>query len=213
MNTSHRTSLFLLIAILLTIGGLLDGVGTTIAAAAAPTESAAKLVVEPTPPAAPLTLINASTKDVDLVDEAIAQFDAAGLTLPPVEIEFFKDSKGCKGHEGIHQPAQRGQVAVADRIVICNRMKIILLHELAHAWKHHNLSEETRVQFTQHWELENWNDKSDAWGDRGVERAAHTIAFTLNQQDPNVSDGVRRYVCGYELLTGRTTAIHSDVAC
>lgn len=211
MNTFHRTTALLLITVTILLNA---GDGIVPAAATSPSiASPATPIVESATEAAQLSLINASVEQTELVTEAIAQFEDAGLDLPPLEIEFHDDDARCKGFEGIHRPAPRDQLVEADRILMCNRMKIILLHELAHAWKHHNLSEETRAAFAEHWDLDNWNDMAAAWGDRAVERAAHTIAFTLNQHDPNVSAGVLRYLCGYELLTGRTTEIHSEVSC
>lgn len=170
-------------------------------------------VVEPVEAPAQLTLINANTEQTATVAESISLFEAANLELPPLQIEFHDTAEGCKGHEGFYRPVTAERPALTDRIDICNRLTVILLHELAHAWKHHNLDSETKDAFTAHWGLDDWNDKTDAHGDRGVERAAHTIAFTLNQSEPTVSESILRYICDYELLTGSTLEIHTHVDC
>ena len=154
-----------------------------------------------------------TTEQSNLVAEAIAQFDDAGLQLPAVQIEFYDGNDGCRGHAGFFVAAPRNPEPFIDRIAICSHNQLTLLHELAHVWMHHNLDDETKNAFTTHWGLDGWNNSHDAWGDRGVERAAQTIAFTLNQSEPTDSESILRYICGYELLTGSTIEIHTKVAC
>ena len=160
-----------------------------------------------------LTLVGANLEQEQRTEEAIAQFSAAGLDLPPLRIEFHETTDGCRGYAGLYTPAKAEAAPQVDRIQMCNELEVVLLHELAHAWKHHNLTEETKQAFASHWGLERWNDKSDSHLDRGVERAAHTIAFTLNHTGGTPSDNVLRYICGYELLTGRTLPVHQVVEC
>lgn len=214
MNTFHHITAALLTT--LTIG-LIPAGQTAPAEAAEPitapaTPTVATEIVE-APAPAQLALVDATAEQADMVDAAIAQFDAAGLELPALQIEFYNGNEGCNGHAGLFLAESRDPEANVDRITICSQMKVILLHELAHAWKHHNLDDGTREAFTAHWGLDGWNDSHDAWGDRGIERAAHTIAFTLNQAETTDSESVLRYVCGYELLTGDTIEIHTKVKC
>lgn len=180
------------------------------AAATLPETVVAKTLVEPP---TRLTLVNATADQTESITEAIGMFDDANLILPPLQIEFHETTDGCKGHAGLYRPATAKNNAGVDRIDICNRMKIIALHELAHAWKQHNLTAETRQAFSASWGLDSWNDKGAAHLDRGIERAAHTIAFSLNQGDTEISDSVMRYLCGYELLTGTTLEIHTKIDC
>jgi hypothetical protein len=178
--------------------------------AATPTVEVAKAVVEPP---AQLTLINATPAQADAVAEAIELFEAADLGLAPLEIEFHETTDGCRGNAGLYWPASPAKGRSVDHIDLCNSLKVIALHELGHAWTHHNLTDETRETFTAHWGLDSWSDMNDDHLDRGIERAAHTIAFTLNQVDAEASDGVTRYICGYELLTGTTLDIHTKIEC
>ena len=209
MNTFRILAATLLTTIL--VGSLPPGQGG--AAEATPATNTVELAKTVVEPPAQLTLVNATPEQTETVAEAMATFDAANLELPPLQIEFHEDEQGCKGYSGLYLPTTATRPAPTDRIEICSRLKIILLHELAHAWKQHNLDDETKAAFTAHWGLENWNDKADAHDDRGVERAAHTIAFTLNQVDANANDAIVDYVCDYELLTGMTLDIHTKIAC
>jgi hypothetical protein len=156
---------------------------------------------------------HATTEQSKMVAEAIAQFDDAGLELSALQIEFYGGNDGCQDHAGVFVAASRDPQAFVDRITICSHYELVLLHELAHAWMHHNLDDETKDAFTTHWGLDAWNDSNDAWGDRGVERAAHTIAFTLNQSEPTDNKSILRYICDYALLTGSTIEIHTKMEC
>ncbi len=201
MNTFRNLSAALLTTIII---GLLP-TGATVAAE--------PVAAEPVPTPAQLTVINATPEQAETVTKAIAQFDAANLELPPLQIEFHQDQGACAGHSGLYRPITAERPAATDRIEMCTRLKQILLHELAHAWKHHNLDTETKDAFTTHWGLNSWNDKSDDHDDRAIERAANTIATTLNQTEATDSESITRYICGYELLTGSTLEIHTKIAC
>ena len=53
------------------------------------------------------------------------------------------------------------------------------LHELAHAWIDDHVSTDTRKAFLELAGLESWASADVAWGDRGVELAASTMAWGL----------------------------------
>jgi len=160
-----------------------------------------------------LTLINATEAQAATTAESIAQFEDASLELPPLQIEFFDTDEGCDGNSGMYFEAVAERGESVDRIMICGHQMTVMLHELAHAWSRHQLTDETRAQFTKHWGLERWRDNNDAQLDRGVERAAETIAFTLRSPALAHTAGVLRYLCAYEVLTGTTTAVHSTITC
>lgn len=77
-----------------------------------------------------------------------------------------------------------------------------MAHELAHAWEHEHLTDDLRGAFLGHWGLDNWNDHSRDWGERGTEKAAHTIAYAVILDTPTDNPNILQFVCGYELLTG-----------
>jgi hypothetical protein len=162
----------------------------------------------------PITLAPPATPEQsEMVAEAIARFDDAGMELPALQIEFVDDDDGCQGHAGVFVAAPWNPESFVDRITICHDHRLILLHEMAHAWIRHNVEDDTRAAFVEHWGLTSWSNSSDPYADRGIERAAQTIAFTLNQNEATKSEAVRRYICDFELLTGFTLEIHTKVDC
>lgn len=147
-----------------------------------------------------LQVQNATGIQQEQIDRAIEMFEAAGLDLPPIIIRFSEGTEDCEGNLGIYRPQPRDQ---PDVITVCAKMRITLIHELAHAWDVHSLDDERRQRFLRHWGLDNWNDKDESWYDRGSERAADTIAYTLLQTEPTDNPDILRYVCGYSVLTGQ----------
>jgi hypothetical protein len=136
----------------------------------------------------------------DRVERAIELFDLSGLELPPLVIRFAEDPAVCEGNLGTFRTQGAGEPAI---VSICTKMRLTLVHELAHAWDSHALTEDRRAEFLSHWNLDNWNDRDDDWHDRGSERAAHTIAYTLLLDSPTDNPDVLEFVCGYGILTGR----------
>ncbi len=112
-----------------------------------------------------------------LVDWAQTRFGEAGLELPDVDFLFHADMVTCHGHVGLFYLTSRS-------LHMCCLDKHSILHELAHAWAHHNLSDQQRAAFTTLRGLEGWNDDSLDWAERGAEHAAEIIAWAL--MDRNV---------------------------
>ena len=96
---------------------------------------------------------------------------------------------------------------------MCHRLPLFLIHELAHAWERHTVTDSTRSQFLNHWNLERWNDHSDDWNQRGIEKAAHTVAYTLTLDKPTDNENISQFVCGFELLTGDALPNPDFVTC
>jgi hypothetical protein len=141
----------------------------------------------------------ATARQRQQVEETLALFDQARLELPPLVIRFSEDPTACEGNLGIYRPRPAGETAI---IGICTKMRLTLVHELAHAWDGHSLTDERRQAFMDHWQLDNWNDKGADWHDRGSENAAHTVAYTLLLEEPSDNPDILDYVCGYGVLTG-----------
>ena len=149
-------------------------------------------------------------------EQALAQFDDLGLDLPPLVIEYSESREPCKGAAGLHYPPGRGPNGAppeASYVVICNQSRIVLLHELGHAWDYHNLTDDTRQRLLDHWGLERWRDLDDPWEQRGVEAAAETIALTLFLTRPTTRAGTLDYVCSFPVLTGRPLPVHLAGSC
>lgn len=151
------------------------------------------------PALAPLTVVGASAEEQKTLDDALSLFEQAGLELPPLIIEFADTADSCDGYHALFRTETEDTPAA---ITICHWLRLYLLHELAHAWDHHTLTDGTRQRFLEHWGLEDWADPNDEWGDRGIEMAAHSIAWSLTLTTPTTNPTMLQYVCGYQLLTG-----------
>lgn len=149
-----------------------------------------------------------------VVAEAYAIYAAAGFDLPAdVRIEFHGDVEGCDGNLGLFTPS-------ADLVQVCWRHEHpgvearvqlqALVHELAHAWVHHNVDETTRAAYLERVGLSSWQD-GVPWGERGIEHAAELIMATLLDPpvtfiDLDVLDCNERHAA-FELLTGALSAL------
>lgn len=142
---------------------------------------------------------NADDIQMSQVAWALDRFEQAALTLPAIELTFHDGAGPCHGHPGLYR--RRGQVA---HIEICSPTNHTILHELAHAWEGASVSQAARDQFADHWGVDNWNDHSVPWADRGTERAADTVAFVLEGLPERPTAQLLRFVCGYSLLTGKS---------
>ncbi len=161
---------------------------------------------------AAVTVIGANSTQAAAVEEALQRFAQAGLALPPLVIEYAATTDACRGHAGLYSPAPNGH-SPTDRITMCSSLRLFLLHELAHAWGYHSLTDDTRRSFMDRWALQRWNDHNDSWYDRGTEKAAHTIAYTLALDAPTDDPDILRFVCGYELLTGNPIPVEAGASC
>lgn len=143
--------------------------------------------------------VNAATAaQAEIVQSAIRRFAEAGLELPPLDVTFHEDRTQCGGNHGSFR-----WVDAEAEVKICNARTHIVLHELAHAWEAAVVDERTRRRFTQDLGLASWNDPEVPWSDRGIERAANTIALVLNwDADPASGSRALSRLCAYETLTG-----------
>lgn len=152
-----------------------------------------------------ISIEGATVDEVALVEWAAGRFQAAGLELPDLTVEFHDGLASCKDGYGLYRVA-------ASTIKMCNRggMKTeprhTLLHELAHAWKFENLTEEETTAFTQRRGLEMW-DARGQWWQMGREQAAEIMAWGL-VDEPLEIHWIQLEPCDdlaadFEALTGR----------
>lgn len=106
---------------------------------------------------------------------AIDRFESAALSVSAIEIHMHRTSEACGGHRGTFNPT-------ANRIDVCVAEPVVVLHEIAHAWAHENLTREQREAFVAVGGFESWNAPETAWSERGSERAATVIAWGLSEQ-------------------------------
>lgn len=138
--------------------------------------------------------VQGATADVsERVEWAAGRFAAAGLELPEIEMYIHSDDAVCHGADGLTRMSGR-----PIRIDVCNPHRLILLHELAHAWDAVALDDTTRRAFMEILGLGVWNDRSVPWKERGVERLAEVMVWGLHETGrPDDSNRT-----GYSLLTG-----------
>jgi hypothetical protein len=86
----------------------------------------------------------------------------------------------------------------------------LILHELAHAWDGHLLTEQRRAAFLDWRDMSQWwGDERAHWGDYGAEQAAETIVWGVIDRPISASQIPAPYNdCGhlwdaYVMLTGR----------
>ena len=167
----------------------------------------ARRAVEPVAAPEPLVFDNATPAQVELMTDAIATFEAAGLELPPLVVTFDMDGEACKGHPGLFT---KGIPAV---IQLCTEMRHVVLHELAHAWEWHTLEDSARDEFVAEQGLPTWNFRDFAWEERGVEEFADIVAIGLTLVNGSDNPTVVEKLCVFEDITGYDNAGLTDTDC
>jgi hypothetical protein len=167
-----------------------DAIGTrvtaTVLATSVPAEPDADAAQGAAPPPTSATT-RLTSAERELVATVSAQFALVGLEIPDVEITFHEDAEPCRGAEG-RFTASGGRrhvaVCVADRGTFASDLhrRRTLTHEFAHAWDHANLDDDRRSGLLAILGATNWNDPSDAWDERGIERFAETLTWGLYDQ-------------------------------
>lgn len=108
----------------------------------------------------------------NLVEFGLSRFEQQGLELPELSFEFRPRAVDCLGHQGLYSRRSR-------TLRMCSMDKKTMLHELAHAWANHNLSDAEMNEFTRHRGLREWNDPAAPWKERATEHAAEIITWAL----------------------------------
>jgi len=150
----------------------------------------------------PAGIYGASADFEPVIEGAIERYTSIGLVLPSLRIYVHAAGAGCQGHEGIF-----GQFGQRDRIDLCTESRFIVLHELAHAWEQHTISDETRLAVLEHTGKAVWHDRDLPWLDSGAEVAANNIAWGL-MGPPLTEPEIQRFerlLDRFTLLTGVTS--------
>lgn len=120
--------------------------------------------------------------DEEAVDWAIDRYREARLSLPRIRVSFHRNSDPCEGAQGgylIEDGVSRVLICVSESGSLRElKLKRTLLHEFAHAWDAHFLTEEVRKEFIERRGLEEWSTKVP-YEERGSEHAAETITWGL----------------------------------
>lgn len=134
------------------------------------------------------------------IEAAMDRFDTAGLALPALRIHVHPTTDGCEGHVGLFSEDDAGS-----RIDLCTTVTGMILHELAHAWEHHAVSDATRQAFLDKTGLEAWSRSDVDWEERGIEAAAQVIAWGLMDIPITNPGAFSDQLAQFELLTGTPT--------
>ena len=143
---------------------------------------------------------------------AIGRFEAAGLSLPSLEIRFHPTPNGCDGRLGGYADSTVDLCGVHVNLM----SRRTLLHEMAHGWVASTVSAGLKARFLRLRQLESWNDPGVDWQERGTEHAAEIIGWALCDQGTGTQlPSIPRHdpgqlADGYELLTGRPLPELSD---
>lgn len=157
-------------------------------------------VANPTETVDPPGVYGADAEWMAAIESAIDRFDSVGLTLPELRIYYHSDRSGCQGAIGIFNQDGSGS-----RVDLCNQVSYTLLHELAHAWEYHTMSDATRQAYLDYTGLASWADPEVDWEDRGIERAAWNIAWALLETPITNPGAFADELSSFELLTGITS--------
>jgi hypothetical protein len=149
------------------------------------------------------TIIHGSPEQLAMAEKALGRYQAAGLELPPLVIEFAGRNLGpCDG-----APGRTYLDAPTAAVEVCWDDLFILLHELAHVWASHNLPSAKHEPFmAMRADAISWASSEVAWAQRGSEHAANVIAwgvledpFPISRTYPNDPDALR---AAFVFLTG-----------
>lgn len=160
-----------------------------------------------TPPA--LDLIDMPIEFVAAVTWATDLFAEAELDLPPLRFVYHGDTtESCAGRPGLHHRVDGVNVIEICTTTITNPTKGLILHETAHAWIDHHLTDQRKAAFKALRGWTYWRDyEAAAWHENGTEQAAEIMVWglidrplkmiRLNQNSCDDLDA------GYRTLTGQ----------
>ncbi len=157
---------------------------------------------------APVAFVDMPAEFVALVHWATGLFDAADLELPPMRfVHHGVDEQECGGYPGHHVVDGAVSVIEVCRDEIDLPVKVLVIHEIAHAWARHSLSDERRDAFQAVRGYEYWHDYEAAeWHENGTEQAAEIMVWGLLDQPIRIvrinDASCSQLDAGYRALTG-----------
>ena len=157
-----------------------------------------------------------------LVLWAMGRFETAGLPAPSVASITFDEATtapqcaadrrglsvdlGGSAHVFVCTGEERACEGEACTAFVANA-RLLVLHELAHAWMYREVDESTQRAFMEHMGVAAWSSADVIWYDRGVEQAAQVLAWGLMDESiPPRRLGNRpceQLVESFRVLTGK----------
>ena len=148
-----------------------------------------------------------SATDNSLLHWALSRFAGARLDPPTVHISFHDEKDGCAGHPGLFRDQPKPQIDICGFSEFSTAAKKTVLHELAHAWAHENLTEDDIDEFLDSRGLDVWAGPRAPWELKGSEHAAEIISWALFDRELDlvtIPDARPEAIeAGYRLLTGQ----------
>lgn len=144
------------------------------------------------------TVSGGTAEQREIAAWALQRFEDADMDVPTLDIHLHQDLAECQGNRGVYNSGSQ-------RIDVCVNERNVVLHEIAHAWNHQNLSESQRSEYVSFGGFGSWNDSDTPWFEKGSEDAADTIAWALLDEPITTfsSNGpIARRDAAYLLLTG-----------
>jgi hypothetical protein len=135
------------------------------------------------------------------VRRAVGRFVEAGLELPTGELHMHADRTACARPDGSLRNGYMGGGPDGFALHICTN-ESVLLHELAHLWDNHAMTDELRNALLELRGLDTWNHES--WNQAGGEHLASIIAWGLGGGRPTSISQIDdvSLAIAYELVTG-----------
>lgn len=143
-----------------------------------------------------------------LLKWASARFARAGLDLPAVSVAFHDQREACAGHPGLFRDQPNPRIDICGLSDFSTAAKKTMLHEMAHAWAHENLSDDDIQEFLILRGLEIWAGPDAPWELKGTEHAAEIVSWALFDRELDlvtIPDADAQAIeASYRVLTGRS---------
>lgn len=127
--------------------------------------------------AGPVTHSGFAPEGDEVVQSAVARFEAAGLHLPLTHLRQVSFGERCRPRG---KAMDTWPVKVAE---ICVVHEEVVVHELAHVWTFVNLNDEERLDFAVRRGTPTWRSREHPWMDRASEHAADIMTWYLYWSD------------------------------
>jgi hypothetical protein len=150
----------------------------------------------------------------NMVEWAIKRYRAAGLAVPPVEIDFHSagGEAPCSEGGGFYRD---GRIDLCTGISVNAFARKVTLHEMAHLWADRNMSAEDERAFLELRGLRTWNDWHIPWAERGSEQVAEIISWGIGEGlfTPLIPDNSpEELAAAFTVLTGQPPLVRQPEA-
>jgi hypothetical protein len=112
-----------------------------------------------------------------VIRDSIELFDEAGLDLPAIRFVSCDDPDDCRGRDGMVIHRSDGPELRLCEDEVTPVLEWVVIHELAHCWEKHEVTDEARQAFLDLRGLGGWRE--GAWHERGAEHAAEIMVWGL----------------------------------